>query len=425
MDQVPSDTIGDRGPAFRAFIIVFLVVMVFAISLRFCSRALSTASQNKSRFWWDDWLALAATVFVLGQLSLTLRIVDLGGGKHIWLVPLDNLAVLSKALFATYLVYDTALALAKASALMFLSRVFPRHANPPRFNIAIWIIHSLNIAWYLGIVFGTFFMCDPVQKNWIPTLPGHCGTPSQLYIGSAVPSVTIDLFILILPVPIIWRLHTSRSRKTGITAVFVLGYSSVIVSIGRLATVLTAGDSLNTDFTCRFSLVIKHRQIHTFRLLNAKAYEDEGIPSYYWITAEVPIMILSICLPAMLPLARHMNQHFYQPLKSNLSALVSSNNRSTSNNITGSGHSPTGSHYHTRLPSTKRGTAHTTTDGEVEMDSFRYSSDSRRQILKLSNSQGVYTTDIRQEPMNHEGGFYVPENSIWVNKGVDISHQAK
>ena len=175
----------------------------------------------------EEWLKVnsSSQIFVLGQLSLTLRIVDLGGGKHVWLVPANNLRILSKILFATYLVYDTALVLAKASALMFLSRVFPRYANPRWFNIAIWVIHGLNIAWFVGIVLGTFLMCDPVQKTWIPTLPGTCGTPSQLYIGSAVPSVVIDLLILILPVPIIWRLHTSLSKKTGITAVFILGYS--------------------------------------------------------------------------------------------------------------------------------------------------------------------------------------------------------
>ncbi|KAI1747579.1 hypothetical protein F4782DRAFT_535240 [Xylaria castorea] len=347
MGQSSLDSTDDLGPAFRAVIVIFLVVSVLVISLRFWSRALSTVSQNKSRFWWDDWLALAATVFVLGQFSLTLKILDLGGGKHIWLVPLDDLAVMYKMLFATYIVFNTALVLAKASALIFLSRVFPSYANPPWFNIAIWIIHSLNFAMYLGIVLGTFLMCNPVQKNWIPTLPGYCGTPSRLYIGSAVPNTAIDLFILILPVPMIWRLHMCRSRKAGITAVFVLGYSSVVVSIGRLATILTAGNSLNTDFTY------------------------EGIPFYYWITAEVPIMLFSICLPAMLPLARNINQHFYQPLKYNISSLVSSNKRSLGNNVTRNGYSSISSHYDVRLPSAKRDQTNLNPNPETEMDNFR------------------------------------------------------
>ncbi|KAI5867648.1 hypothetical protein GGS23DRAFT_592944 [Durotheca rogersii] len=298
--ELPPGSYDDRGPAFQAFCIVVLIISILAIVLRFWSRAMSQPPLNKSRFWWDDWVALAATATVASLLSLTLLAIALGGGKHIWMIPPDDLQLLIRVLFSTYLVYDLGLALAKASALLFFSRVFPAYTTPRWFSVMIKVTHLLNVAWFIGIVLGTFFMCDPPAKNWNPVLPGTCGTMSNLYIGSAVPSVAIDLFILILPVPLVWTLQVSRVKKFSITAVFILGYCSIVVSIGRLITVLRAGESVNDDVTY------------------------EGIPAFFWIEAEIPVMLLSISLPAMMPLARHVGVRYFEPLITAVSSVFSS-----------------------------------------------------------------------------------------------------
>lgn len=62
----------DRSGDLRGFVITMIVLTVVSISLRFWSRGLNdlvhngrTHSQFWSRFWWDDWVALAATVRTL------------------------------------------------------------------------------------------------------------------------------------------------------------------------------------------------------------------------------------------------------------------------------------------------------------------------------------------------------------------------
>jgi hypothetical protein len=143
------------------------------------------------------------------------------------MVPPTNLPLLFKLLYGIYYLYDISLFLTKTSALLFLGRVFPKHANSKWWNYTLWFTHGLNVAWLVGIVFGTVFMCDPVQKGWNPMMPGSCGTTSALWTGSAIPSVVIDLVILLLPVPKIWVLRISRTRKSGLLLVFILGYRSV------------------------------------------------------------------------------------------------------------------------------------------------------------------------------------------------------
>lgn len=143
------------------------------------------------------------------------------------MLPPQNLEPFQKLLFAVYFPTYIGLALAKMSALLFFSRVFPRTASPTWFNVGLSFAHTLNVAWLVGIIFGTAFNCIPVAKNWDTKgdLPGECRVPvSSLLIAGVVPSVFIDLVILILPLPRIWRIKTSNSRKVGLTAVFVLGY---------------------------------------------------------------------------------------------------------------------------------------------------------------------------------------------------------
>ncbi|KAK8110328.1 uncharacterized protein PG998_006785 [Apiospora kogelbergensis] len=220
---------------------------VISMALRFWSRSLGQASTPG----WDDWAALVAVPFILAMHCISFRMVDLGWGRHIRTVDPDDSSMSLKLLFIVYLVNDFALFFSKASGLLFISRIFPSFANPAWFNYMVVVTHGLNIAWLIGIVFGTVFICTPVEKAWNSTMSGHCGASSDLWIGCAIPSVTIDLFILALPMPKVWGLHMTKGRRWGLFVVFVLGYSVIIVSLGRLITILVMGTDPNQDITCK------------------------------------------------------------------------------------------------------------------------------------------------------------------------------
>ncbi|OTA81902.1 hypothetical protein M434DRAFT_45113, partial [Hypoxylon sp. CO27-5] len=238
--------------------------------------------------------------FVIVEFSLIFYMLSLGLGRHINTLPTENIAESLIVIYVIYFIYDIGLFLTKESALFLFSRVFTRQAHTSWFNYGLWAAHALNISWLLGIIFGTVFMCDPVAKNYIPSLDGRCGDTGALWIGSAVPSVLIDLIILLLPLPKIWGLQMSIAKKSGITLVFVLGYCVIIVSLGRLITVVKSADALNRDLTY------------------------EGVPALFWLCAETPITLTSICLPPMMSLARHLTQNYFYPLSSRISSLVNS-----------------------------------------------------------------------------------------------------
>ncbi|ROT41233.1 hypothetical protein SODALDRAFT_330954 [Sodiomyces alkalinus F11] len=290
-----------RGDQFLAFLIVMTVITTASIILRFVSRGLG---KTGNRFWWDDWTALFAVPFIYAQLGLSFAMLNYGLGYHMWVV-MDKLPTFMKLLFSVYFVYDVALFVTKESALLFFSRIFPKRNNSAWWNWALWITHGINAAWLIGIIFGTIFMCDPVEKGWNPMIPGTCGENSALWLGSAVPSVVIDLLILLLPLPKIWGLQLSTARKTGVTLVFVLGYCVIIVSLGRLITLLTNIDGLNTDVTY------------------------EIVPVSMWVSAEAPVTLLCICLPAMLPLGKHIVKTYFSRWISQVTSFVSTKGPNT------------------------------------------------------------------------------------------------
>lgn len=157
-------------------------------------------------------------------MGTILGMVSHGLGRRAKTVPGEDLLEFGKVLFAGYFAYDIALALTKCSALLFFSRIFPRRQSSAWFTWCLYGIHALNASWLIGILVGTVMICQPVAKNWLTDLPGHCGPPSSLWIGSAVPSAFIDLLILLLPLPKVWSLQLSKARRLGIIGIFMLGY---------------------------------------------------------------------------------------------------------------------------------------------------------------------------------------------------------
>ncbi|KAJ5715856.1 uncharacterized protein N7483_013037 [Penicillium malachiteum] len=305
----PSAAHDDISGGIKGFFIVVTIVTILSISLRFWSRYTRSnagrgAGRHTQRFWWDDWAALAAVPFILGLCALAFAMGYFGLGRHAQFVETKDLFIFLRLLYAVYYVYDIGLFFTKTSALLLLSRIFPWHANAKWFNYTIVATHCLNCAWLTGIIFGTIFMCNPVQKGWNSTLPGHCGTTSHLWLGSAIPSVIIDLIILLLPLPKIWSLKMTTRRKMAIIGVFVIGYSVIVVSIGRLITVLLTGSSLNSDIT--WSVV------HLA----------------YWVGAEAPVTLLCICLPPMAVLGRYLANNYFSRMSSKFNSLFSSNKHS-------------------------------------------------------------------------------------------------
>lgn len=154
--------------------------------------------------------------------GIGLRLADLGLGQHLSALSMEKFSLIMKLLFVEYFVFDTGTSIARASALLFYTRMFTQIQTRVRY--AIWVLHALNIAWMIGMHVVVGRQCTPIEKVWNPLLPGKCISVRTLFLGGGIPSLVINVMTLVIPVPLLWRLQMKLVRKLLIIGVFLCGY---------------------------------------------------------------------------------------------------------------------------------------------------------------------------------------------------------
>ena len=119
------------------------------------------------------------------------------------------------------MVYYWAAFFTKTSILFLIARVFA----PRRTAVLIArVIIGLMVLYYLPAFFIKLFRCDPIRKTWIPETDGKCiATEYSILFADCIISIITDMGILLLPLPLVWVLHTSLRRRLKILSVFAGG----------------------------------------------------------------------------------------------------------------------------------------------------------------------------------------------------------
>ena len=126
-----------------------------------------------------------------------------------------------KADFVGLITWDLAVSLPRTSAIFSYSRVF---GSTRPFRRALWVGHALILAWLTVALLVTAFTCNPPAKWWDRALEGTCMDPKVPWLIAMVPQTFIDLYVLILPMPMLWKLHLQPARKILVGGVFFCGY---------------------------------------------------------------------------------------------------------------------------------------------------------------------------------------------------------
>ena len=109
----------------------------------------------------------------------------------------------------------------KSSILCMYLRLFSVNKA---FARAVYAFLVVVVGWGIATLLSTIFQCTPISAAWDPSITnGHCLVYPSWFIGTSIPSILIDFGILILPIPMIWRLKLSTEKKAGLTSIFLLG----------------------------------------------------------------------------------------------------------------------------------------------------------------------------------------------------------
>ena len=124
-----------------------------------------------------------------------------------------------KILYAWVLFYDITPLLIKISLLLLYKRIFANH----RFHTAVNIVGVFSVSWCAAFFTKSIWNCVPIKGFWDPHVHARCINFTASTIAYAVINIFTNILVLALPVPIIWRLQLSTSRKMILTLIFMLG----------------------------------------------------------------------------------------------------------------------------------------------------------------------------------------------------------
>ena len=130
--------------------------------------------------------------------------------------------------------YAPSIAVVKFSILLFYARIFTEHTAKMSAQIwfarALYVMGGITAAWWVVCQFIVIFECAPIHYFWDRTpATGRCPVDVQKFFdGQAIPNIVTDAILLILPLPLIWRLQLPASQKVALSGIFLLGSLSVL-----------------------------------------------------------------------------------------------------------------------------------------------------------------------------------------------------
>lgn len=89
-----------------------------------------------------------------------------------------------------------------------------------------WIARALlvlSILYGLVVFLEVFLICRPMAVDWNAYVDGTCGDQTVSYLILEVLGLLLDLSIVALPFPGIWKLVLSRAHKMSISIFFSIG----------------------------------------------------------------------------------------------------------------------------------------------------------------------------------------------------------
>ncbi|KAM3089573.1 hypothetical protein ACMFMG_001158 [Clarireedia jacksonii] len=175
--------------------------------------------------------------------------------------------------------------LSKCSILLLYLRIFRGNV----FTITTWTMFVLVVIWMVAFAFASLFQCIPIPLYLRVGQMGpglHCIETLKLYYAHSGSDTAMDLIIMAIPWPQIWKLKMPTRTKLAVTAIFFLGALATAASITRMVNFIYAGRQIARGSRDMTYLVA---------------------PTVYWSIIEGSLAIIAATLPTIRPVFRHVS----------------------------------------------------------------------------------------------------------------------
>ena len=111
--------------------------------------------------------------------------------------------------------------LIRMNALLFIGRIFADIKKKTTLFARSLLV--LSILYGLVVFLEVFLICRPMAVDWDAHVDGTCGDQIVSYLVLEILGLLIDFTILVVPLPVIWKLQLPWPRKVSIAALLSIG----------------------------------------------------------------------------------------------------------------------------------------------------------------------------------------------------------
>ncbi|KAI1416809.1 hypothetical protein F5Y13DRAFT_204156 [Hypoxylon sp. FL1857] len=201
----------------------FLSVLVLV--LRFIARWIML---GRLRLDISDGFIIIAWVLLIMVSSCWALGTRYGIGRHI--IFATNIRMIQIVSIIGEAGYVLAIACIKFSLLSLYYHIFAIRS----FHCLIWGIAVFLAGWAISGTFVAIFQCTPISYVWEPERGGFCINFGLQNLISGIINVITDIFLVVMVIPLVWKLHIAKQKKWLVLSTFVVASSACIVSIVRL-----------------------------------------------------------------------------------------------------------------------------------------------------------------------------------------------
>ncbi|KAL4811207.1 hypothetical protein BDV18DRAFT_155812 [Aspergillus unguis] len=254
-------------------VIAMLCLASVAVILRFTARIIL-----RNALMYDDWAIIAALIFIGATTGISIAGGNVGSGRHIWAVSVEDLMALYRLLFSYTFLYASSCTCIRISILFFYKRIFS--PLEPSMKIILAVAGFITLSYPIIIWVTMATSCKPVSFFWtqFSGTQGTCINITSFFLALGIINMLNDFFLLTLPFPRFIKLQMTVRKKVAICGIMAVG-----------------------AFVCVASIV----RIYYLRKFMSTADVTWLMgPVFIWSTIEPSVGVVCACLPHFAPLAR-------------------------------------------------------------------------------------------------------------------------
>ncbi|KAL4939192.1 hypothetical protein BDV06DRAFT_214513 [Aspergillus oleicola] len=289
----------DNTLTFPIVNIVGIIVAILSVALRLMNRVVA------GQLGLDDYTIVGALAVAIAISGVGFPLKTYGLGQNIWTIPFDDIDECMKLFFIEEVLYVISTALVKLSMLLLYLRLFPNRL----LRLAIFISLAITTAWAVGSFFAQLFSCQPISyywKQWDQEHVGHCVSHNDLLLSHSIINIVLDVLVIILPMPVLVKLHMSLEKRIGMCLMFAVGLVVTVISMLRLVESVGFNTTMNPT--------------------------KDFVPVGVWSLLEIDIGIMCSCMPGIRALCKRLYAIIF-----NKPTGYAGSSRTKPNNVSGSG----------------------------------------------------------------------------------------